>query len=76
MNKTRKEILTGAGIPADTVKSVLSALEKAAGPYSTRSRVYLLRTAPYRWDHHKVVQARVGEEDGGPEWFEISNIKI
>jgi hypothetical protein len=73
---TLKQILTDAGIQADTVNKVLIALEKAAGPYSPRSRVYLLRTAPYRWEHYKVVQARVGKEDGGPEWFEINNIKI
>jgi hypothetical protein len=73
---TLKQILTDAGIPPATVKKVLAALEKSAGPYSPRSRVALIRTAPWRWEMHKVVQSRLGESDGGPEWFTIHHIKI
>jgi hypothetical protein len=44
MNKTLKEILTGAGIPADTVTQVIEALEAHEGLYSQRSRSVLIRT--------------------------------
>jgi len=75
MNKTLKEVLTGAGIPPATVTQVIEALEAHEGLYSQRSRSVLIRTEARRWELTKVIQSRLGEADGGPEWFTVHHIK-
>lgn len=73
---TLKSILTDAGLPSSTVAQVIKALERHAGPYRPTSRAALIRTEARRWEMHKVVRSRVGEADGGPEWFTIHHIKL
>lgn len=72
---TLSEILQERGLPKDTIRKVISALEAHAGPPTPRSRSLLIRTGRRRWEFSKIVHTRVGEEDGG-EWFTIHNLKL
>jgi len=73
--ETLKDVLLKHGIKENAAQAVIEALEKECGKYRESSRIAIVRTQARRWEMHTVVRSRLGESDGGPEWFTIGSIK-